>query len=49
MPDARRPDDEAQAVGFEHEIRAYMQDCLDSGDCPFTGELEDALSTTGRS
>jgi pimeloyl-ACP methyl ester carboxylesterase len=32
-----------QAVGFEHEIRAYMQDCLDSGDCPFTGELEDAL------
>ena len=32
-----------QAVGFENEIRAYMQDCLDSGDCPFTGELEDAL------
>jgi pimeloyl-ACP methyl ester carboxylesterase len=32
-----------QAIGFENEIRAYMQDCLDSGDCPFTGELEDAL------
>ncbi|GAA3327872.1 alpha/beta hydrolase [Paeniglutamicibacter sulfureus] len=32
-----------QALGFENEIRAYMQDCLDSGDCPFSGELEDAL------
>ena len=32
-----------QAIGFENEIRAYMQDCLDSGDCPFTGELEEAL------
>lgn len=33
-----------QAVGFENEIRAYLQDCLDSGDCPFTGNLDDALS-----
>lgn len=33
-----------QAVGFENEIRAYLQDCLDSGDCPFTGDLDDALS-----
>ena len=33
-----------QAVGFENEIRAYMQDCLDSGNCPFTGTLEEALA-----
>ncbi len=33
-----------QAVGFENETRAYLQDCLDSGDCPFTGSLDDALS-----
>ncbi|ASN40532.1 alpha/beta hydrolase [Paeniglutamicibacter terrestris] len=33
-----------QAVGFENEIRAYLQDCLASGDCPFTGSLDDALT-----
>ncbi|MFF5793215.1 alpha/beta hydrolase [Paeniglutamicibacter sp. NPDC012692] len=33
-----------QAVGFENEIRAYMQNCLDSGNCPFTGNLEEALT-----
>lgn len=33
-----------QAVGFENEIRAYMQDCLGSGNCPFTGNLEEALT-----
>ena len=33
-----------QAVGFENEIRSYMQDCLDSADCPFTGTLDEALT-----
>lgn len=33
-----------QAVGFEGEVRAFMQDCLDSGDCPFTGTLDEGLS-----
>jgi len=33
-----------QAVGFEGEIRSYMQNCLDSLDCPFTGELEDGMT-----
>lgn len=32
-----------QAVGFENEIRAYMQNCLDSVDCPFTGSLDEGL------
>lgn len=33
-----------QAGGFEGEVRSYMQFCIDSGDCPFTGSLEDGLS-----
>lgn len=33
-----------QAVGFEGEVRAFMQDCLDSGDCPFTGTHDEGLS-----
>ncbi|PQZ85952.1 alpha/beta hydrolase [Arthrobacter sp. MYb227] len=33
-----------QAAGFEGEVRAYMQNCLASGDCPFTGTLDDGLS-----
>ncbi len=33
-----------QAIGFENEIRAYMQNCLESPDCPFTGNLEEALT-----
>lgn len=33
-----------QAIGFENEIRAYMQSCLDSLDCPFTGDVEEALT-----
>jgi pimeloyl-ACP methyl ester carboxylesterase len=32
-----------QMGGFESAFRAYMTDCLASGDCPFTGPLEDAL------
>jgi pimeloyl-ACP methyl ester carboxylesterase len=32
-----------QAVGFENNLRAYMEDCLDSSSCPFTGKLDQAL------
>ena len=26
-----------QMAGFDSAFKAYMQDCLDSGDCPFSG------------
>lgn len=32
-----------QAVGFENNLRAYMEDCLDGSDCPFSGSLTTAL------
>jgi pimeloyl-ACP methyl ester carboxylesterase len=32
-----------QMAGFEGAFRAYLDDCLDSGECPFTGTLEEAL------
>lgn len=34
--------DHAQAVGFEGEISAWLEDCLASEDCPFTGSVDDA-------
>ena len=33
-----------QAVGFEDNLRAYMGDCLDGTECPFSGSLQDALT-----
>lgn len=33
-----------QAVGFEGEVRAFMQNCLDTGDCPFSGTLDEGLN-----
>lgn len=36
-----------QALGFESALRAYMQDCLDSGECPFRGSVDDAMSDLG--
>lgn len=33
-----------QAIGFESALRAYMQSCLDSGDCPLSGTLDDAMA-----
>lgn len=36
-----------QALGFESALRAYMQDCLDSGDCPFNGSVDDAMADLG--
>ncbi|MCZ4149527.1 alpha/beta hydrolase, partial [Escherichia coli] len=32
----------AQAVGFEKEIDAWLASCLESGNCPFTGTVEEA-------
>lgn len=32
----------AQAVGFEHEIEAWLAQCIDSEGCPFSGTVESA-------
>ncbi|MGO2684911.1 alpha/beta hydrolase [Microbacterium sp.] len=36
-----------QGVGFESALRAYMQDCLDSGSCPFNGTVDEAMADLG--
>lgn len=36
-----------QAVGFESALRAFMQDCLDSGECPFNGSVDEAMADLG--
>jgi pimeloyl-ACP methyl ester carboxylesterase len=33
-----------QMAGFDSAFKAYMQFCLDSGDCPFDGPLSSALA-----
>jgi pimeloyl-ACP methyl ester carboxylesterase len=33
-----------QMGGFENAFRAYVADCLDGEDCPFTGSLDQALA-----
>ncbi|TXK18436.1 alpha/beta hydrolase [Homoserinibacter sp. GY 40078] len=32
----------AQAQGFEGALRAYLADCVDRSDCPFTGTVDEA-------
>ncbi|MFO7689874.1 MAG: alpha/beta hydrolase [Cryobacterium sp.] len=36
-----------QAVGFENALRAYLTDCLAGTECPFTGTVEQGMSTVG--
>ena len=36
-----------QAVGFEDNLRSYMEDCLANAGCPFTGTLDEALLQAG--
>ena len=33
-----------QAVGFENALRAFMQGCLESQDCPYSGDVDEALA-----
>lgn len=33
-----------QAVGFESALRAYLQDCLDTAECPFNGTVDEATA-----
>src|SRR5690606_29002793 len=32
-----------QAVGFENALRAFAEDCLGREDCPFVGDVDDAV------
>lgn len=36
-----------QAVGFEASLRAYMDDCLATRDCPFSGTVDEAMADLG--
>jgi len=38
---------ELQAKGFESALRAYLAACLDGSDCPFSGTVDNAMSTVG--
>jgi pimeloyl-ACP methyl ester carboxylesterase len=35
---------EGQAVGFETATRAYVQDCVNKGDCPLGGTLDSGMA-----
>lgn len=39
---------EAQAVGFEQALRAYLEDCLSTAECPFDGSADAAMGEIGR-
>ena len=36
-----------QAVGFENALKAYLTDCLAGTECPFTGTVDQGMSTVG--
>jgi pimeloyl-ACP methyl ester carboxylesterase len=36
-----------QAVGFEQALRAYMQNCLSTQECPFRGTVDQAMADLG--
>jgi len=36
-----------QAVGFESALRAFMASCLEGGDCPFRGTVDEAMTDLG--
>ncbi|MGR0220600.1 alpha/beta hydrolase [Agromyces sp. ZXT2-6] len=39
---------QAQAIGFEKALRAYLADCLTGSDCPFSGTVDDAADEVAR-
>jgi pimeloyl-ACP methyl ester carboxylesterase len=39
---------EAQAVGFEQALHAYLEDCLSGTECPFDGSADDGMTEVGR-
>lgn len=36
-----------QAVGFESALRAFMESCLEGGECPFRGTVDEAMTDLG--
>lgn len=38
---------EFQSVGFENSLAAYLESCLESANCPFTGTVGDAMERVG--
>lgn len=36
-----------QAMGFESAFRAYLADCVERTECPFTGSVDAAMAETG--
>lgn len=32
-----------QAIGFENALKAYLEDCLNSSECPFTGTVDSSM------
>lgn len=34
-----------QAQGFESALRAYLEECLSTAECPFTGSVDEAMTT----
>ncbi|MDF2574960.1 MAG: alpha/beta hydrolase, partial [Agromyces sp.] len=39
---------EAQAVGFEQALHAYLEDCLTTEECPFDGSADEGMAEVGR-
>jgi len=39
---------EAQAVGFEGALLAYLEDCMSGDECPFSGSPDAAMAEVGR-
>lgn len=33
-----------QAIGFENALKAYLEDCLESSECPFSGSVESSMN-----
>ena len=39
---------QAQAVGFEQALRAYLENCLGTAECPFDGSVDASMEEIGR-
>src|SRR5699024_3529759 len=37
---------QGQIAAFDRAYRSYLEDCLSSADCPFTGDVDDAVNQT---
>lgn len=37
-----------QSIGFENALRAYLTDCLESEECPFSGSVDEAMNEVGQ-